>query len=271
MLKLNTDIQPAYGGIRSEFRDEAIATIGILNKVDPLDDFVLPRYAGVSSIQVLYWLDGRDIYITESTQYREIVGLLKIRSQQPNFGKYFGKGAFKIKELLFDTMKVLYPTKMSNWCKTVDIYKNDDEYSEYVQRMLQRHYQLIIYKNENGTYTKIMIPLYRLTNEVKGYKHLAGDERIEFSGGILHFLQHFDIDGKPLSAVKKEQDGITEFNENNLIEDIIDGVEKWKENGTKPKDLNFKTKLGENKTIGIYLNEDADVISINTIAGLRKK
>jgi hypothetical protein len=284
MLKYNTDIQPAFGGTRSDFRNEAIKMISLLKEYDFLltdelkvfltdqerqlrqrdlklslfqiwkrvpedinktEIFEYPiKYSGNSPNQYLYKLDDSDIFIEESTQYRSILSTIIEKSQGTQYQHHFGSGAPKFKELLYKVFKTLYPCSGNS---------NDDSFLQYVNIKLRNHYQLIIYRDNEGEFVRIMIPLYGLTNEIKGYNHLVGDERIEFSGGTLHYLQHLHLMGKLLSAIDKRKatdSSKDDFIELELLTDIIDGVNECRK--CRVNSMVFQNRSGTKKLISLY-------------------
>lgn len=295
MLQINNTVQPAFGGTKGTFRDDAIKTISLLkehdyNITDELRPYVTDsegdiikdkplseiwksiekeemtiakqkniyeypiKYVGNSPNRYLYKLDGVDIYIEESTQYRSILNDILKKSQEISTQKDFGTGAKRIQNLFYETFRSLYSKEVTFNGKTFPLIE-DEAYFEYVNRKLRNHYQLIIYKDSEGKNLRLMIPLYGVVNKLKKkeFNKIPEEDRLEFTGGIMHYLQHFTLKGNPISAIDKRQNGNHEFLEKELLTNIIDGVNECNRIGVEA--TNFKMKSGEMKKISIYKKE----------------
>jgi hypothetical protein len=232
--------------------------------IDDPEIFDYPiRYEGVSPNQYLYKYGKRKIYVTESKQYHEVLNQILEKSQDPELHNSFGKGANNIKKLLVKIFERLYPR---------NFFSNDDEFFEHINNRFKKNYQLIIYSNEDYSYRAIMIPLYRKIDRLHDgdFLNLKGDERFDFTGGILHYLRHLQLNGKPISSLNKTLDGDFEYDKGKLFGEIIDGVEKCIQG--KESEVAFTTSTGENKIITIYKKKISkkaslinEVIFVNTI------
>jgi hypothetical protein len=107
------------------------------------------RYGGVSSLQYLFEYGDKEIYVTESSQYREILNQILKASQQEANKNLFGTGAGNINKLLFKIFKSLYPKSMCALKEGSDVgprfplFEDEAAYYDFVVNKLKVHHQLI--------------------------------------------------------------------------------------------------------------------------------
>lgn len=210
------------------------------------------KFSGVSYKQGFFNWNNTEIYFTESILLTDILNVL-IEYSQTN-QEYFGLGTNKLNSLLIQKFQFLFPREI----RIDGVYNNELEYYNHIITCLKREYVLFITKDNNCNYFKLIIPLFRAEKDG------------EYIGGLLHLLQHLQINGSPISAQNKTQKGDTEFYSDLLFKNIIEAfffvVEKDR-NLTTSKSVNFDFHNAENVRIkgGFFYNFKADVWFINSI------
>lgn len=215
------------------------------------------KFSGVSHKQdFLVWNDTK-IYFTESIQLTSIIDIL-IEYSQTN-PEYFGVGTKKLNSLLIEKFKVLFPKEaiIPNGTSKA-FYDSDLAYYQHIVTHLKREYLLFITKDRNDTYFKLIIPLFRAESDG------------EYIGGLLHLLQHLQVNGNPISAKNKTQKGDTEFYSDLLFTNIIEAFFKIVEQNKNIQDsgtVNFDFINSQSVRLkgGFFYNSVVDVWFINSI------
>jgi hypothetical protein len=153
---------------------------------------------------------------------------------------------------------------------------DEDGDLEKLKTTLQKEYILFIIKNLDGKYEYLMIQLFRLERPLKPEdEHLVPkDEQIynEFIGGLLHTFQHFQINGKPISALNKTQKGDTEFYSNEFFSCIFEAFiinrhlfkEEINKQGKKSYNVTFDF-LKRKWKCTFHKNEEVDTWYLTTL------
>ncbi len=214
------------------------------------------KYSLISSNQTLIKWNKKEIYTTESMRLSDIIKCL-IHNSQSNH-QYFGRGTNMLNSLLVENFKTIYPYQLTYSNGSIKkLFNSEIEYHTHIINLLKREYVLFIYKNTDNSFLRLIIPLFRTEKEG------------EYVGGLLHLLQHLQINKKPISAKDKTQKGSTEFYSDILFKNVFDAffhvIEKKQiSDFKKPENFEFNSE-GVNLRGGFYYNLDAKCWFINSI------
>jgi hypothetical protein len=169
----------------SQTKKKSLTDVLSVDSTNIMDDLLeihkATRFQGVSSKQYLIEYNDKPIYVNESNNFlpllEQIVELCQSKSES------FGKGSEEIVKVLFE--------KNPNFPKSPYPISTMSEL-DYFRLFLMNQ---SVFLNFNDS--MVCLQFYRNEKHNKEYK------LVEFEGGLLHTLQHFQIYGNISSSINK--------------------------------------------------------------------